>query len=84
PDLFFADDGVLQLIKTQQAALIAQKNIASVLKSLPLFEINNIYVCNKSLAERNITVDNLILTPYCFAQQELPGLLKHYAVILTF
>lgn len=59
--ILFMDDGVFQLLKNQHSELIAQKNIASILPALPLYDIENIYIHQQSLDERAIEFDDLIL-----------------------
>jgi tRNA 2-thiouridine synthesizing protein C len=59
--LLFMDDGVFQLLGSQDSTDISQKNIASVLPVLPLYDVENIYVHWESLGERGITPSELVL-----------------------
>ncbi len=59
--ILFMDDGVFQLLKSQQSQYIDLKNIASILPALALYGIENIYVHQESLEARTIKADELIL-----------------------
>jgi tRNA 2-thiouridine synthesizing protein C len=59
--LLFMDDGVFQLLANQDSQEIAQKNFASILPVLPVYEINSIYVHCESLIKRQITINELVL-----------------------
>nr|WP_206663266.1 DsrE family protein [Ningiella ruwaisensis] len=48
----FQGNGVFQLLSAQTPAGIQHKNMAKKLKALPLFDIEDIYVCSKSVALR--------------------------------
>lgn len=56
----FMDDGIFQLLKSQQSQGIDQKNISATLGAFPLYDIENIYVHEESLKERGISIDELI------------------------
>ena len=59
--LLFMDDGVFQLISNQNPADIEQKNIGSMLKALPLYGVDNIFVHRESLIARGIAEDELLI-----------------------
>ena len=59
--LFLIGDGVLQLLKEQQPAAILQRHYAPTFKMLELYDIEEVYVCADSLAERGVTVDDLLI-----------------------
>lgn len=84
PALFFIDDGVLTLLKEQSPETIGQKNIASVLTSLPLFDIEFIQVCRDSIVERGIQPKDVVLSPMQFDRAQLPEMLGEYSIVLTF
>lgn len=52
--VIFIDDGVFQLLNTQQAEAIEEKSIARLLSAFPLYEINNLFVCADSLTARGL------------------------------
>ena len=84
PALFFIDDGVLGVIKEQSPKPIGQKNVASILKSLPLFDVNLIHVCESSLKMRGMRCSDLLLSPKVFDRNEMHNLLESYTHVLTF
>jgi tRNA 2-thiouridine synthesizing protein C len=61
--LLFMDDGVFQLLNHQDADSIEQKNIASLLSVLPLYDVDKIYVHQGSLTERQLSSKDLIAIP---------------------
>lgn len=52
--LFFHGDGVWQLHKNQQPEKVQQKNYLKTFSAFSLYDIENIYVCESSLNERNL------------------------------
>jgi len=53
------DDGVYQLTNNQSTDDIGMKNFSKTYAALGDYDINQIYVCNDSLAERGLTADDL-------------------------
>ncbi|UJX27010.1 sulfurtransferase complex subunit TusC [Pseudoalteromonas sp. CF6-2] len=54
-------DAVLALKKNQQPELLGIKNYFKMVKTLELYDVENIYVCEKSLMDFNLTKENLII-----------------------
>ena len=59
--LLFMDDGVFQLLSTQDPKDLEQKNFAAMLPALILYEIEKIYVHLESLQARQIAINELVL-----------------------
>lgn len=59
--LLFMDDGVFQLLSTQDPTDLEQKNFAAMLSALTFYEIKNIFVHLESLLARQITVNELAI-----------------------
>ncbi|PCS22192.1 sulfurtransferase complex subunit TusC [Candidatus Enterovibrio escicola] len=57
--VFFIGDGVMQLISGQQPYAVLCRDYISTFKILTLCDVDNIYVCELSLAERGLS--NLLL-----------------------
>lgn len=55
----FMDDGVFQLINSQQADAISEKSFSNMLSAFPLYDIDRVFVCKKSLAERGISLESI-------------------------
>ncbi|MEC6832644.1 sulfurtransferase complex subunit TusC [Photobacterium toruni] len=83
-DVFFIGDGVLQLAKHQQPNAILSRNYSVTFKMLPLYDIENIYVCQQSLIERGLSVDDLLIDVIICLHSELVTRLHCCHQILTF
>jgi len=57
--LVFMDDGVFQLTKGQDTKEIGVKNFSPTYSALGDFDVNKIYVCEESLKERGLSLDDL-------------------------
>lgn len=57
--LFLLGDGVLQLVREQSPQAILQRHYAPTFKMLELYDIEEVYVCADSLAERGLTASDL-------------------------
>ena len=58
--LLLMGDAVYQLLDNQSPEQLPRKNITAMLKALPLYGIETIFVDSESLQERGITEDQLI------------------------
>jgi len=58
--LAFLDDGVYQLIEGQDTTAIGCKNFSKTYRALGDFEVRKLFVERESLAERGLTVDDLM------------------------
>jgi len=80
--LFFQGDGVYQLIAGQDGSVISVKDYLKTFAAFEFYDIEDIYVCQQSLVERNLSnsfhIDNVqVLTAENFALQ----LLQHKHVL---
>ncbi|AEW76628.1 sulfurtransferase complex subunit TusC [Aggregatibacter actinomycetemcomitans] len=82
--VFFLDDGVLNLQKNQQAELILQKDTASALKLLNLYDIEQRYVCADSLQQFQLKPLDLSLNCEALPREQLMRILQQSKKILTF
>ena len=55
--LFFQGDGVWQLASKQDGAIISIKDYLKTFAAFEFYDIENVYVCQTSLTERNLTAD---------------------------
>ena len=53
--LFFQGDGVWQLLQGQDGSNISVKDYLKTFAAFEFYDIENIYVCQDSLTERNLT-----------------------------
>ena len=59
--LFLIGDGVLQLLREQSPQGILQRHYAPTFKMLELYDVEEVYVCAVSLAERGLTAADLLI-----------------------
>ena len=59
--LFFIGDGIYQLLAKHQADLVLQKDFQPMLQMLALYDVEQIYVCEASLSERNVLIEQLVI-----------------------
>jgi tRNA 2-thiouridine synthesizing protein C len=83
--LLFMDDGVFQLLKHQEAGMIAQKSLSASLPVLPLYGVERIYVHCESLDMRALTPTDLVLNEIqLLNSQQITQLLNEQDQILSF
>ncbi|MDX1302559.1 sulfurtransferase complex subunit TusC [Photobacterium sp.] len=82
--LFFLDDGVFQLLNKQQPAAILSRDYIATFKMLDLYDIENIYVCRRSMAERRMAKEELIIDAAVLDEAEITIKLQHCQRILSF
>lgn len=74
-DLLFLGDGVLQLLQNQDSSAIGLKNIGKALSSLPLYDVESVYVDAVSLARHGFTIDQLVIAAEPLDDAQLKQLL---------
>lgn len=57
--LLLLDDAVFQLLPDHNPGSIEQKNLAAMQQSLPLYDVENLYVCQRSLSDRGLSTQQL-------------------------
>jgi len=82
--VLFSGDGVFQLVKEQQAKNIEQKNIASTLPALEMYDITKIFVQASALSERSLTAEQLAIEAKPLNDIEISTLTQTQDSILSF
>jgi tRNA 2-thiouridine synthesizing protein C len=82
--LFFIDDGVYQLLSKHAPKAILQKNYQPLFKMLALYDVENIYVCERSLNERGLTSGMLVVEVTAMDKQQLQQQLNVQDQLLSF
>ena len=83
--VFFIADGVLQLIKGQQPEKILARNYIATFGVLPLYDVEQCYVCEASAQERGLAdYDDWVLDVERLAPDALRQTLAYYDVVMTF
>ncbi len=62
--LAFLDDGVFQLMEGQDTTGVGMKNFSKTYRALGDYEVRKFYVEKESLAERGLSVENLMPVTY--------------------
>ena len=57
--ILFIGDGVFNLLPAKEVKEVAGYNIEKMLLALPTFEVNDLFVCERSLEQRRIGISNL-------------------------
>jgi tRNA 2-thiouridine synthesizing protein C len=82
--LFFIEDGVLQLIKQQIPDKIQHKAYHKTFGALTFYDIDNIYVCQQSLLERNLTARDLSIAVTLIEPEQLTTFIHNNDQVMVF
>ena len=82
--VIFTGDGVYQLLQGQQTTGILSKDYAPMLKLFDLYDIEQVYVCQASLALRGLAQADLIIAAERLDEQQLSAQLHRAGKVLTF
>ncbi len=82
--VFFLGDGVYQLLKGQQTNGILSKDYAPMFKLFDLYDIEQILVCQKSLEERGLSADDLLIEVKLVDSHAFRNNLAQARQVLTF
>jgi tRNA 2-thiouridine synthesizing protein C len=82
--LFFMADGVFQLIGDQNATAIETKDYLKTFSALPFYDIENIYVCQQSLTERNLSTNFHLDNVQVLSNDDFSQRLHQHNVIYRF
>ena len=82
--LFFVDDGVFQLVNTLAPAKIQHKAFHKSFAALEFYDIENVYVCQQSLAVRNLSAKQLGIEVKVFEAHEFSQLIEQSAQVMVF
>jgi len=80
----FVDDGVYVITKSQNPKELQVKQVAQTFPALPDFDIARFYVLGDSLAERGLTLDDLVIQPELIDRATLGALLETHSAVLPF
>lgn len=83
--VFFVGDGVFQLLANQQPDAILARDYIATFKVLPLYDIEQCWLCAASLRERGLGDETAFVLPaQRLEPQALREQLSHYHVVMTF
>ena len=64
--------------------VVQESNFAATFKLFDLYDIENIYVCQDSLAARGIAASQLLIEVTCLSQTQINSHIRKHAKILNF
>lgn len=76
--LFFMGDGIFQLLKDQE-----DNRLSAMLKALPLYGIDKVYVVKESLQEKKLVPDDFIIPIIAVPLCKMGELLNEYHAVLS-
>ncbi len=82
--LLFLDDGVLQLLPEQAPDAATQKNVAKILQSLALYDIENVYADADAMQQRGVTAANSVLPVTAVNAAAIEALIAQHRTVLSF
>lgn len=80
--VLFLDDGVFQLKTGQNPQDMALKNTAAIFTALELYEIKDVFVETESLAERGLSMDDLILPVRAVPRAGVNELMRRHDLVV--
>lgn len=83
PSLFFIGDGVWQLTE-QSIAMTGAKDFLKTMQALSFYDIENIYVCEHSLYQRNLTNNFALDDVTVLNRTALQNQLANFTSVLKF
>jgi tRNA 2-thiouridine synthesizing protein C len=81
--LLLLDDGVYQLLPDHNPGQIGQKNLGAMQQSLPLYDVDRIYVCQASLNSRGLNAEQFGLPVIPVEAQGLGELLRNFEAVIN-
>lgn len=82
--LAFIGEGVLQLLPDQQPDALQLKGIQAMLKALPLYDLDQVYVDQQALNHYGLTPEQLLLNTLTLDTAGLQALIGNSRNLLTF
>lgn len=80
----FVGDGVYQLLAGQSAQSTKLKDYAPMFKLFELYDIERVFVCQDSLAERGLSLGDLMIDAEAVESDQIKTLLASSNKVLTF
>lgn len=81
--MLFLDDGTLQLLPSQQPQNLQQKNLGANLQALPMFGVEELFVCSASLEERGLQNAELALEVEQLDAAGITALIDRFDLVVT-
>ena len=81
--LLMLDDGVFHLKKNQQPDRLGMKDTAAIFEALALYDVNELYVEDESLAERGLHLSDLGLPVKHISRSAVAEFMKQFDVLVA-
>ena len=81
--LLLLDDACFQLLPEHKPAAIQQKNLAAMQQSLPLYDVDKIYVCTRSMHQRGLHPESLSLEVVPLDAAGMKKLIREHEVVIN-
>lgn len=81
--MIFMGDGVLQLMKGQDAARIDSKSLAANLQALPVFGVEELFACAHSMKDRGLSPERCLLPARPVESAQIASLIELYDQVVT-
>jgi tRNA 2-thiouridine synthesizing protein C len=82
--VLFMGHGVLQLLPGQDSDALGIRNIAKLISSFPLYDLNNIYADLGALEQHGLQKTDLLLEPEILNETAMQDLMRRYDHIVGF
>ncbi len=82
--MVFMDDGVYQLVKGQHTKAIGMKNFSPTYRALEGYDIEKLYVEQKSMEARGLTEADLLVPVETLSSADMAGLMRSQDVVIDF
>jgi tRNA 2-thiouridine synthesizing protein C len=82
--VLFMGHGVLQLLPEQNSDALGVRNIAKLIASFPMYDLNNIYVDQYALEQHGLQKTDLLLEPEFLNETAMQDLMRRYDHIVGF
>jgi tRNA 2-thiouridine synthesizing protein C len=82
--VIFADDGVYALLKDQNPEALDMKPLGEGFPMLKDFDVNRFVVHDQSLADRGLTVNDLVMDVELADSAQIAKILEEYGKVLPF
>ena len=77
----FMDDGVYQLVDSQQPRTIHNKTLSANLQALSLYGVETVYVDSESLRQRRLSIDDLVIQVQLLSDDEVTAMIRTADVV---
>jgi len=83
-NVVFMDDGVYALVKNQDPAQLDMKPLGAGFPTLPDFDVKKFYVHDRSLRERGLTPQDLVMDVQILDDTGVAQILRSSGIVLPF